>query len=96
MIAEGIETALSVIQATGQPAWAALSTSGLRTLELPVDVCDVVLLADGDEPGDAAAYDAGQRLKREGRRVRIARPTWGFDFNDVLRGRAFCQTGDAA
>src|SRR5262249_52853197 len=35
MIAEGIETALSAMQATAQPAWAALSTSGLRTLELP-------------------------------------------------------------
>src|SRR5438067_129290 len=45
MVAEGIETALSVMQATGRPAWAALSTSGLRTLELPVDVRDVIVLA---------------------------------------------------
>jgi putative DNA primase/helicase len=30
MIAEGIETALSAMQVTGQTAWAALSTSGLR------------------------------------------------------------------
>jgi hypothetical protein len=96
LIAEGIETALSVMQATGQPAWAALSTSGLRTLELPADVSDVVVLADGDEPGEAAAHDAGRRWKREGRRVLIARPPWGFDFNDVLRGRAFGQVENAA
>ena len=96
MVAEGIETALSAMQATGQPAWAALSTSGLRTLDLPADVGDVVVLADGDEPGEAAAHDAGRRWKREGRRLRVARPLRGFDFNDVLRGRAFCQEEDAA
>ena len=87
MIAEGIETALSAMQAKGQPAWAALSTSGLRALELPAEVADVVVLADGDEPGEVAARDAGLRWKREGRRVGIARPPRGFDFNDVLRGR---------
>lgn len=88
LIAEGIETALSAMQATGQPAWAALSTSGVRALELPADVADVVVLADGDEPGEVAALGAGLRWKHEGRRVRIARPPRGFDFNDVLRGRA--------
>jgi putative DNA primase/helicase len=96
MIAEGIETALSAMQATAQPAWAALSTSGLRTLELPADVSDLVVLADGDEPGEAAAIDAAQRWKRDERRVRIARPPQGFDFNDVLQGRAFCHVDDAA
>jgi DNA primase len=88
MIAEGIETALSAMQATGQTAWAALSTSGLRTLELPASVRDVVVLADGDDAGEAAAQDAARRWKREGRSVRIARPPRGLDFNDVLLGRA--------
>jgi putative DNA primase/helicase len=95
LVAEGIETALSVMQATAQPAWAALSTSGLRTLELPNHVRDVVLLADGDAPGEAAAQDAGLRWKRQGRRVRIARPPRGLDFNDSLRGRAFGDVEDA-
>ena len=35
MVGEGIETCLAAMQATGKPAWAALSTSGLRTLDLP-------------------------------------------------------------
>jgi len=47
----------------------------------------VIILADGDEPGDAAALDAAMRWKREGRTVRIARPPAGMDFNDVLLGR---------
>jgi putative DNA primase/helicase len=42
------------------------------------------VLADGDEPGEAAARDCAQRWKREGRRMRIARPPWGMDFNDLL------------
>ena len=66
------------------PAWAALSTSGLRALDLPDNVIDVVLLADGDDPGEAAAQAAARRLAREGRSVRIARPPAGKDFNDLL------------
>jgi putative DNA primase/helicase len=70
------------------PAWAALSTSGLRSLDLPTNVSDVIVLADGDEAGEAAARDCGSRWKRQGRRVRIARPPQGMDFNDMLLGRA--------
>ena len=88
MIGEGIETCLAAMQATGHPAWAALSTAGLRALELPKEVRDVIVLADGDEPGEAAARDCAWRRKREGRRVRIARPPQGMDFNDLLMGRA--------
>ena len=88
MVGEGIETCLAAMQATGHPAWAALSTSGLRTLDLPGDVRDVIVLADGDDPGEAAARDCAWRWKREGRRVRIARPPQGMDFNDLLIGRA--------
>jgi putative DNA primase/helicase len=79
-----METCLAAMQATGLPAWAALSTSGLRALELPEDVRDVIVLADGDAAGEAAAGDRARRWKRQGRRVRIARPPQEMDFNDVL------------
>ena len=88
MVGEGIETCLAVMQATGRPAWAALSTSGLRALDLPQQVREVVVLADGDEPGEAAARNCACRWKREGRSVRIARSPRGCDFNDLLLGRA--------
>ncbi|MFQ8432891.1 toprim domain-containing protein [Amaricoccus sp. W119] len=88
MVGEGIETCLAAMQATGLPAWAALSTSGLRALDLPGCVRDVIVLADGDDPGEAASRDSALRWTREGRRVRIARPPRGLDFNDVLLGRA--------
>ncbi|WP_347264293.1 toprim domain-containing protein [Nitrobacter sp.] len=87
MVGEGIETCLAAMQATENAAWAALSTSGLRSLDLPRDVCDLIVLADGDEPGEAAAQHCARRWQREGRCVRIARPPQGMDFNDLLKAR---------
>ena len=84
MVGEGVETCLAAMQATGHSAWAALSTSGLRTLSLPEQIRRVIVLADADEPGEAAARDCALRWKLEGRRVRIARPPQGMDFNDLL------------
>jgi putative DNA primase/helicase len=88
MVGEGIESCLAAMMATGGPAWAALSTSGLRALDLPGDMREVIVLADGDDPGEAAARNCALRWKREGRRVRIARPPQGMDFNDLLVERA--------
>jgi hypothetical protein len=95
MVGEGIETCLSAMQATGHPAWAALSTSGLRSLDLPRGVRDVIVLADGDEPGEAAARVCALRWKREGRRVRIARPPIGMDFNDLLVASSSSSAGSS-
>lgn len=88
MVGEGIETCLAAMQATGHPAWAALSISGLLALDLPGNLHTVIVLADGDAPGEAAAKKAALRFKRDYRHVRIARPPYGFDFNDILMGRA--------
>ena len=76
------------MQTRGLPAWAALSTSDLLALNLPADVREAILLADGDTSGEAAARGAALRWKREGRRVRIAHPPQGMDFNDMLLGKA--------
>ena len=96
MVGEGIETCLVAIGATGHPAWAALSTSGLRSLDLPDVVRDVIVLADGDDPGEAAARACAWRWKREGRRVRIARPPRGMDFNDLLKAARTVSIGENA
>jgi hypothetical protein len=84
-ICEGIESALSFQQATGITTWAALSVPGVRSLVLPKEISAVVLGPDGDDPGDQAAVEAAKRFVREGRKVRIARPPRGMDWNDVLR-----------
>ncbi len=78
----------AVQQATGLPVWAALSTSGLTGLVMPARVRRIVILADGDEPGEKAAQTAAARWCLESREVRIARPPRGADFNDLLVGHA--------
>ena len=84
-LAEGIETALSVGQATGIPTWAALGTANLTRVELPAVVREVIVCADNDPScaGEKAALAAAERFKLEGRRVSIARPHIGKDFNDI-------------
>jgi DNA primase len=49
-------------------------------------VREIIILADGDDAGEAAAQHCAGRWVREGRRVRIARPPRGMDFNDMLTG----------
>jgi hypothetical protein len=55
LIGEGIETTLSYMQMSGRPGWAAGSTSAMKLLLLPARVKTVIILADGDAPGDEAA-----------------------------------------
>jgi hypothetical protein len=93
LVGEGIETGLAATQSTGLPAWAALSTSGLRSLSLPDTITEVVVLADGDDAGEEAALVCTRHLQRQGRRVRIARPPRGQDFNDVLVDSAASTAG---
>jgi putative DNA primase/helicase len=63
MIAEGIETALSAMQATGFAAWAALSTSGIVALELPPGIRELIILADGDLPRAPQGQDFNDLLR---------------------------------
>jgi putative DNA primase/helicase len=73
------------MQLTGTPTWAALSAAGIRTLLLPETVREVVIAADPDPVGIVAAHFAARRWLHEGRRVSIARPPLGYDFNDLVR-----------
>ena len=87
------------MQATGQPAWAALSAGGIGRLALPASVRSVVILADHDRSGtgERAARNAAPRWLAEGRRVRFVMPPEpGADFADMLSGRAYTEIRDAA
>jgi len=88
-LAEGIETALSISRASRLTVWATLSTSGMKGLILPpAPVAEVVVIcADHDDAGLAAAEATAARLEAEGRAVSVITPqAKGTDFNDVLRG----------
>jgi hypothetical protein len=84
VLCEGVETGLSIAQACPELAvWCALSASNLPHVAIPQGVSTVIIAADADAAGEAAAADAARHLMRTGRSVRIAhtgRP--GQDFND--------------
>lgn len=85
-VTEGIETGLSVQAATAIPTWAALSAGGIRNLILPPLplASSVTICADNDPVGLRSAQDAAFMWREQGRKVRVALPPEGMDFNDVL------------
>jgi putative DNA primase/helicase len=91
ILGEGVETTLSAMQATGEGGFALLGTSGLRNVRLPhvYKERQVLIAADNDASGSgqAAAREAGRRLKLDGFvDVRMRTPDQpGQDFNDLLR-----------
>ena len=93
VVGEGIESSASAGRLMRLPAWAAISAGNLaRGLILPPEVQGVVIAADRDTVGEAAAHEAAGRWRAEGRRVRIAWPDGaGQDFADVLVARMKAQ-----
>jgi hypothetical protein len=98
LLAEGIETTLAGMVATGLPGWAALSTSGLVALVLPPIIQHITILADHDVSGagQRAAYSAAARWLHEGRRVRVVVPPEpGTDMADLIAGRGHARIAEA-
>ena len=85
-VAEGIETALSVMQITKLPTVAALSAAGMQSLRWPPQVRRLWIAADNDEAGLKAAEVLLGRALRAGLQAHIKVPAGGKnDFNDLLR-----------
>jgi DNA primase len=87
VIAEGVEDALAAHALTGFPAWAALSAGNMSELILPVRFRAITIFADADAVGTGHAAALARRLEREGRAVRLRRPRWTKDVNDILLAR---------
>jgi predicted P-loop ATPase len=86
VLTEGVETALSVWQATGYETWACLGIGNIARAPVP-DGAPVVVARDGDEAGskaDSQIRRAVTILRGQGRQVTVAEPPPGKDFNDVL------------
>ena len=94
-LAEGVETALSVQQATGYPCFACVSAQGMAAATIPSDARVVFIFADNDRSntGQKAACSLKTRLLNDGIPSVIFLPgndvltvsTKGTDWNDVLR-----------
>lgn len=98
-VAEGIETALAVMEATGLPVWCAVNAHLLANLEPPASVERVLVFADKDRPteqhpkghGQEAAKQLVQRLWESGIKASAIVPSGeipegqkSLDWNDVL------------
>jgi hypothetical protein len=88
-LGEGLETCLAYMQLTGTPTWSVLSAAGFRFVILPALplASTVFLLVDLDPAGEEATTIAANRFAREGRAVKLVRPTIGKDIADAMNSR---------
>jgi putative DNA primase/helicase len=85
VVAEGIETTLAAMSIFGRPGLSTISSSGLAALQLPEGVEDLLICADSDKAGIAAADSLFARLRGNGLAVRVVMPAVpGSDFADVV------------
>ena len=98
-VAEGIETALAVHALTGQASWATVSATLMVKLIVPANVKTVFIYADNDSvdqtgkrAGQDAARNLAERLRSEGKEVRIVYPLGkDTDICDVWVGKVETQ-----
>lgn len=87
IVTEGIENGLSLLSGLLDfPAtvWAALSTSGIVSLNLPSKPGHLIIAADGDPAGRRAAQRLSMRANQIGWRTSYLTPPTDQDWNDVL------------
>ena len=87
LVCEGIETGLSLLSGLISPAptvWACLSTSGLKNLNLPQNLCHLIIATDGDHAGRQAGRILAERAVKLGTQVDMLHAPDHSDFNDVL------------
>jgi hypothetical protein len=97
ILGEGVETVLTVMEATGLPGWATLGTSGLN-LDLPDTVTEVVLLAENDGgPNEREGGEQGppslDRARRPGVRRAAAARSQGLQRSGQRQERAYARGG---
>ncbi len=84
-VAEGIETALSLAHAF-QPVWACIDAGNLAALPVLSGIESLLIGADNDPAGIAAAEACAERWAAAGREARIALPPGQkTDMNDLAR-----------
>lgn len=89
ILCEGPEDGLTLRQRhPGASVWVSLGTGNLPFVELPDAVESVIIAADNNAAGYAAAEVAGDAFARQGRRVAVRFPDPVYkDWNDELMGK---------
>ena len=84
-LAEGIESAMSAYALTGIPVWATLGNERFGLVSVPESVTELHLFVDHDAGGELAASRGLAAYAREGRKIRVRKPTArDTDWNDEL------------
>jgi DNA primase len=87
LVTEGLEDGLTLAQALGRSVWVAAGTSMMPQMTFASMTRAVVIGADGDHAGAAAAAKAAAAFAAAGLATRIMCPTAGYkDFNAELMG----------
>lgn len=88
IVAEGIETALSAQTALQYPAWALMSAVNMARFELPAALSRLIIAADNDQAGLAAARALKARVENDTVCEIVLPPDGLDDWNDWLQSRA--------
>jgi hypothetical protein len=86
-LAEGPETALSVMELINIPCWAVCGAKRLHQIAIPPGVQLLHLFADNDANGQAALHRAAKRYASQGYDVRRRTPVGVKDYNDILKAQ---------
>jgi DNA primase len=87
LVTEGLEDGLTLAQALGRSVWVAAGTSMMPKMTFAPVTRTIVIGADADEAGEAAAAKAAAAFDNAGLTTRIMRPTPPHkDFNAELMG----------
>jgi hypothetical protein len=89
-LAEGIETALSIMQTGWSPVWAAGNAGSISAFPVLPGIEALTIFADHDENGvgTKAARACAERWAAAGREVVVRIPPAGADWNGVVRSAA--------
>jgi hypothetical protein len=85
VVAEGLETALSVYAAGWRPTWAVGSAASLANLPPLTGVDALTVMGDRDDAGIAAATKCAANWRKAGAEVCILIPKCHGDWNDWIR-----------
>jgi putative DNA primase/helicase len=89
-LAEGIETALAVMEIYKMPCWAAASAGMMEAFQPPEGVKTVIIFADHDAnfTGQKAAYTLANRLSLAGYTTGVFVPNEVGDYADALKPKS--------